>query len=90
MEQKFLKSSDHMLTEDAAYKQFLIFNILDIEGISKVEKEEIGIILEKFVHAMGQVWDAKPLREFCGDEVMTFWQYLQCLGEKYISGNNKR
>ena len=90
MEQKFLKSSDHKLDEDAAFKQFLIFNILDLEETSKVEKEEIGIILEKFVHAMGRVWDPKPLWEFCEGEVMTFWQYLQCLEEKYISENNKR
>ena len=90
VEQKFLKSSDHKLDEDAAFKQFLIFNILDLEETSKVEKEEIGIILEKFVHAMGRVWDPKPLWEFCEGEVMTFWQYLQCLEEKYISENNKR
>lgn len=89
MEQKFLKSADHTLTEDAAFKQFLIFNVLDIEGISKVEKEEIGIILEKFVHAMGRVWDPKPLMEFCEGDVMTFWQYLKCLEEKYVPGNTR-
>ena len=90
MQQKFLKSSNHELSEAAAFKQFLLFNILDIEKTSKVEKEEIGIILEKFAHAMGRGWDPNPLWEFCEGEVMTFWQYLQCLEEKYIPGNNKR
>ena len=79
VEQKFQKSGSHLLSFDAAFKQFIIFNILDIEETSKVEKEEIAIILEKFVHAMGQVWNPKPMQEFCEGDVMTFWQYIHCL-----------
>lgn len=90
VQQKFLKSTDHELSEDAAFKQFLVFNILDIEEMAKVEKEEIAIILEKFVHAMGKGWDPKPLQEFCKeDNLLTFWQYLECLEKKYIPGNEK-
>ncbi|XP_074624495.1 switch-associated protein 70-like isoform X1 [Acropora palmata] len=88
VEQKFQKSGSHLLSFDAAFKQFIIFNILDIEETSKVEKEEIAIVLEKFVHAMGQVWNPKPMQEFCEGDVMTFWQYIQCLEEKYIFGND--
>ena len=90
VERKFLRSPEHVLSERSAFKQFLVFNILDIEETSKVEKEEIGIILEKFMHAMGRVWDPKPLHEFCEEEVLTFWQYLECLEKKYIPGNDKR
>lgn len=90
VEQKFQKCGSHLLSFDAAFKQFIIFNILDIEETSKVEKEEIAIILEKFEHAMGQVWNPKPLQEFCEGDVMTFWQYIQCLEEKYIFGNDPR
>ena len=79
-----------MLSEDAVFKQFLVFNVLDIEETSKVNKEEIGIILEKFAHAMGRVWDPKPMEEFCEGEEMTFWEYIQCLEEKYLPGNNQR
>ena len=90
VQQKFFKCSDHeYFGEDTAFQQFLVFNILDIEEISKVEKEEIAIILEKFVHAMGKVWDPKPLQEYCEENhQLTFWQYLECL-EKYISGKEK-
>ena len=90
VQQKFFKCSDHeYITEDSAFQQFLVFNILDVEEISKVEKEEIAIILEKFVHAMGKGWDPKPLQEYCEENhLLTFWQYLECL-EKYISGNEK-
>lgn len=86
---KFLKSGNHVLSEDAVFKQFLVFNVLDIEETSKVNKEEIGIILEKFAHAMGRVWDPKPMEEFCEGEEMTFWEYIQCLEEKYLPGNNQ-
>ena len=79
-----------MLTEDQAYKQWLIFNILDIDEVSKVDKEEISILLQKFLHAMGKVWDPNPLHEFCPEQEMTFWQYLECLEKKYIPGNDKR
>jgi len=90
VQQKFFKCSDHeYISEDAAFKQFLVFNILDIEEISKVEKEEIAVILEKFVHAMGKGWDPKVLQEYCEENhLLTFWQYLECL-EKYIAGNEK-
>lgn len=90
VQQKFFKCSDHeYISEDSAFQQFLVFNILDIEEISKVEKEEIALILEKFVLAMGKSWDPKPLQEYCEENhLLTFWQYLECL-EKYISGNEK-
>lgn len=49
---------------------------MDIEEILKVNKEEIGIILEKFVYVMGRVWDLKLMEEFCEGEEMIFWEYI--------------
>ena len=90
VEQKFLSSHDHLLTEKEAFHQWLVFNILDIDQSSKVHKEELGIILQMFAHGVGKAWDAKPLEEFCEEDELTFWQYLECLETKYMPGNDKR
>ena len=90
VQQKFMKLPDCLLSEKEAHDQWLIFNILDIDSLSRVDKEELAIVLEKFSQAMGKIWDPKSLLEFCPELEMTFWQYLECLQKKYIQGSGKR
>ncbi|XP_048582989.1 switch-associated protein 70 [Nematostella vectensis] len=89
VQQKFFKPEEHVLSEAEAYEQWLVFNILDIDEVSNVHKQELGILLEKLVHAIGKVWDSKPLEEFCIEEEMTFWKYLECLEKCYLNGVDK-
>ena len=90
VEQKFLSKHEHLLSENEAFQQWLVFNILDIDQRSKVHKEELGIILQMFSHGVGKAWDVKPLEDFCEEEELTFWQYLECLESVYMVGNDKR
>ncbi|KXJ28917.1 switch-associated protein 70 [Exaiptasia diaphana] len=87
--QTFFKQNEHMLTEDETYKQWMMFNVLDIDETSRVHKEELGLLLEKACHAMGKVWNPTALNECSELEDLTFWQYLQCLEKHYLVDTDK-
>ncbi|KAK3751516.1 hypothetical protein QZH41_019089, partial [Actinostola sp. cb2023] len=88
--QTFFKPDEHMLAENETFKQWMLFNILDIDETSTVHKEELGLLLEKVCHAMGKVWNPALLSDFSDIEELTFWQYLECLEKKYLVGSDKR
>lgn len=89
--QASFKKEDHILTENDAYKQWLIFNTLDIDETSRVHKEELGLLLEKVSHAIGKIWNPVPLNDSFDDvEELTFWQYLECLEKSYLAGTTRR
>jgi len=88
--QTVFKQQQHLLTEEQAYKQWLLFNILDIDETSRVHKEELGLALEKICTGIGKVWNPVPLNESSELEDLTFWQYLECLEKYYLADCDKR
>ncbi|XP_028396627.1 switch-associated protein 70-like isoform X2 [Dendronephthya gigantea] len=81
--------SPHTLTKKDAFKLWLIFKKLDISGELRVDVEELCIIMEKFVRGIGIQWNEQFLTEYSEDGALTFWKFIECLEQKFLTGVDK-
>jgi len=90
--EKHRKTFDKKILSDS--ELFMIwqaFNKINIDNTVTIDVEEAAIFLEEFMKAMGTPWTKGPLDDSAnGKTELTFWEFINCIENKYIINTPKR
>ena len=84
-------TGDKKLTDNELFMIWQAFNKINIDNTVNIDIEEAALFLEEFMTAMGTPWTRGPLDDFANGKIkLTFWEFIDCLENKYIHNTPKR
>ncbi|XP_066934419.1 switch-associated protein 70-like [Clytia hemisphaerica] len=83
-------TGDKKLTDNELFMIWQAFNKINIDNTVNIDIEETALFLEEFMTAMGTPWTRGPLDDFANGKIkLTFWEFIDCLENKYILSTPK-
>ena len=72
-----------MFNDNSLFTLFRIFNRLTYDS-NKLHKEEVQLFLQNVMKAIGNEWSSEPLEDFTNEELLNFWDVVECLETQYL------